>query len=166
MKISGKAIVYGDNVNTDVIIPSKYLTLLNSFEIAKHAMEGLDPTFAKKAKYYRIIVAGKNFGCGSSREQAPIALKQAGAKCILAESFARIFFRNAINIGLPLLESPNILKRVQEGDTLIVDLDKGEIINKTEKYTIKAIKLPTFILDIVNDGGLIENLRKKLGNEV
>jgi 3-isopropylmalate dehydratase small subunit len=113
VEASGRALIFGNNINTDIIIPSKYLTSLDPDELAKHAMEGLDPNFAEKAKSGVIIVAGKNFGCGSSREQAPIALKHAGVKCILAESFARIFYRNAINIGLPLLESLGISGKVE-----------------------------------------------------
>jgi len=122
--ISGKAIKYGDNVNTDVIIPAKYLVLtLDPTELAKHAMEGLDPMFFKKAQGGAIIVAGKNFGCGSSREEAPLALKHAGVKCVLAESFARIFYRNAINLGVPVLECPGISGKVEDGDELMVNLD-------------------------------------------
>lgn len=163
MKVSGIAVVFGDDVNTDVIIPSKYLTSLDPMELAKHAMEGLDPDFAEKAKRGVIIVAGKNFGCGSSREQAPIALKYSGVKCVLAESFARIFYRNAINIGLPVLESLGISKEVEKGDILSVDLEEGKVTNQTKNRVIHALKLPDFILEIIKDGGLIEHLRKKRG---
>ena len=165
MKVSGKAVVFGDNVNTDVIIPGKYLTLLDPAEMAKHAMEGLDPNFAEKAKNGVIIVAGQNFGCGSSREQAPLALKYAGVKCVLAGSFARIFCRNAINIGLPVLESPNILEEVKEGDMLTVSLEEGRITDETSKRVINAAKLPEFILEILQDGGLIAHLKKKGGKK-
>jgi len=161
MKVSGKAVVFGDNVNTDVIIPSKYLTLLDPVQIAQHAMEGLDPSFPEKAKNGTIIVAGRNFGCGSSREQAPIALKYAGVRCVLAESFARIFYRNAINIGLPVLESPHIRSEVDEGDVLTVTLEEGKVENETKGCVIAALKLPRFILEILEDGGLIEHLKKK-----
>ena len=165
MKVSGKSTIFDDDVNTDAIIPGKYLTLLDPVEMAKHAMEGLDPNFSEKAKKGVIIVAGKNFGCGSSREQAPLALKYAGIKCILAESFARIFFSNAINIGLPVLESPKISKKVKEGDVLIVSLEDGKIINETQNCTIIAMKLPEFILTILQNGGLIAHLKKKgVGN--
>jgi 3-isopropylmalate/(R)-2-methylmalate dehydratase small subunit len=163
MKVSGKAVVFGDDVNTDAIIPGKYLTLLDPVEMARHAMEGLDATFAEKAKHGVIIVAGRNFGCGSSREQAPLALKYAGVKCVLAGSFARIFYRNAINIGLPVLESPNASKEVKEGDILVVSLEEGRIVNETRKHVINATKLPGFILEILQDGGLIAHLKKKGG---
>lgn len=162
MRISGIAIKYGDNINTDIIIPSKYLTLLDPNELAKHAMESLDPDFPRKASKGTIIVAGRNFGCGSSREQAPIALKYAGVKCIVAESFARIFYRNSINIGLPVLEAPGISALVEDGDKLTVILDDGEILNETSGKVIKANKLPNFILEIIRDGGLIEHLIKVL----
>jgi len=165
MKVSGKAVVFGDDVNTDVIIPSKYLTSLDPEELAKHAMEGLDPEFAEKAKEGVIIVAGRNFGCGSSREQAPIALKYAGVRCVLADFFARIFYRNAINIGLPVLESPGISEEVEEGDMLIVDLEEGKILNMTKNRVLDALKLPNFILEILKDGGLIEHLKKKIGGK-
>jgi len=165
MKVSGRAVIFGDDVNTDVIIPSKYLTSLDPEELAKHAMEGLDPEFAEKAKEGVIIVAGKNFGCGSSREQAPIALKYAGVKCVLADFFARIFYRNAINIGLPVLESPGISREVKEGDMLTVDLEEGKIVNMTRNKVIDALKLPNFILEILKDEGLIEHLRKKIGGK-
>jgi len=165
MKVSGKAMIFGDDVNTDVIIPSKYLTSLDPKELAKHAMEGLDPKFAEKTKDGVIIVAGRNFGCGSSREQAPIALKYAGVKCVLADFFARIFYRNAINIGLPVLESPDISREIEEGDILTVDLEEGKIVNETKNKVIDAIKLPDFILEILKDGGLINHLKKKIGGE-
>ena len=164
MIIFGKTIKFGDNVNTDVIIPSKYLTSLDPNEWAKHAMEGIDPSFPDKAKHGAIIVAGRNFGCGSSREQAPIALKYAGTKCIVAESFARIFYRNAINIGLPVLEAPGIFNEVDEGDALKIILEEGKIIDETKNKVILANKLPDFILEILKDGGLIEHLIKVLGS--
>jgi len=163
MEVSGKALVYGDNINTDVIIPSKYLTSLDPAEFAKHAMEGLDPDFAGKAKGGVVIVAGRNFGCGSSREQAPIALKHAGVRCILAESFARIFYRNAINIGLPVLESPGITQEVNEGDGLTVNLEQGKVTDMTKNRDIEAFRLPDFIIEIIHNGGLIEHLRKRRG---
>jgi 3-isopropylmalate/(R)-2-methylmalate dehydratase small subunit len=162
MEVKGKVLVFGDNINTDVIIPSKYLTSLDPDEWAKHAMESLDPTFPIKAKEEVIIVAGKNFGCGSSREQAPIALKHAGAKCVVAESFARIFFRNAINIGLPVIECPSILKKTSEGDQLLINLASGEITNLTKNMKLKALELPDFILKIISAGGLIEHLKRRL----
>ena len=161
MEVSGKAIVYSDNVNTDAIIPGKYLTLLDPWELAKHAMEGLDPDFPKKIQEDVIIVAGRNFGCGSSREQAPLALKYANVRCVLADFFARIFFRNAINIGLPVLESPDISRKINEGDMLSVSLEDGKVKDQTENSVINALKLPDFILEIIHDGGLIEHLKKK-----
>ncbi len=161
MEVSGKAVLLGKNINTDTILPGKYLTLLDPSELAKHAMEGLDPTFAEKAREGVIIVAGKNFGCGSSREQAPLALKHAGVKCVIAESFARIFYRNAINIGLPVLESPGVTKKIGEGDLLTIRLEEGLVSNKTRNQAVQALKLPAFILEIIDDGGLIEHLRKK-----
>ena len=162
--ITEKAVKFGNDVNTDVILPGKYLVLtLYPQELAKHAMEGLDPNFSKKVQGGAILVAGKNFGCGSSREEAPTALKYANVKCVLAESFARIFYRNAINIGLPVLECPKISSETEEGNILAVDLSTGEVNNLTKNINIQGLKLPDFILEILADGGLIENLRKKTG---
>lgn len=161
MKVSGKALKFGDNVNTDVILPGKYLVLIDPKELAKHAMEGIDSEFGQKAKDGVILVAGKNFGCGSSREQAPISLKYAGVKCVLAESFARIFYRNAINIGLPILECQEISSSVTEGDKLDVDLNMGLIKNTSKKVELKATPLPKFILELINAGGIIEQLKRR-----
>jgi len=163
LEVSGKAVVFGDDVNTDVIIPGKYLTLVDPQELAKHAMEGVDPSFPEKAKGGVIVVAGKNFGCGSSREQAPIALKYSGVRCVLAEFFARIFYRNAINIGLPVLECPGISEVVEGGDMLAVNLEEGKIVNQTKNRVIHGLKLPAFILDMVKNGGLIGHPGKKGG---
>ena len=160
--ISGKMVKFGDNVNTDVILPGRYLPLIDPKELGQHAMEGLDPAFTKKAKDGVILVAGKNFGCGSSREQAPIALKHAGVKCVLAESFARIFYRNAINVGLPVVQCKNVSDKVEEGDELLVDLKTGTVKNESKGITLSATQLPPFILEILSDGGLIENLRKRM----
>ncbi|MEM4733317.1 MAG: 3-isopropylmalate dehydratase small subunit [Candidatus Bathyarchaeia archaeon] len=162
MKITGKAVKFGNNVDTDVILPGKYLVLTDPRELAKHAMEGLDPAFPAKAKTGVIVVGGRNFGCGSSREQAPLALKYAGVQCVLAESFARIFFRNAINIGLPIGECKGIAAAVEDGDELVVDLEAGTVENLTKKRSLQVTKLPPFILEILSDGGLIENLRRRL----
>lgn len=159
--ISGKAVKFADNVDTDVILPGKYMVLTEPTDLAKHAMEGLDPTFAKKAQDGVVIVAGKNFGCGSSREHAPLALKYAGVKCILAESFARIFYRNAINIGLPVLECQTISDNVDDGDELVVNLRKGVITNQSKNITLHATQLSEFILEILSNGGLIEHIRKE-----
>ena len=162
MKIEGKAIKFGNNVDTDVILPGRYMTLIDPYELAKHALEGLDSAFPEKAKEGVIVVGGKNFGCGSSREQAPLALKYAGVKCVLAESFARIFFRNAINIGLPVIECKGISDAVEAGDELAVDFEAGKVENVSNGKKFQAEKLPPFILEILSDGGLIENLRRRL----
>lgn len=162
MKVNGKAIKFGNNIDTDVILPGKYLVLTDPRELAKHAMEGLDPAFPEKAKAGVIVVGGRNFGCGSSREQAPLALKYAGVRCVLAESFARIFFRNAINIGLPIGECKGIASTVEDGDELSVDLEAGTVENLTKKRSLQVTKLPPFILEILADGGLIENLKRRL----
>lgn len=162
MNIEGKAAKFGDNINTDVILPGKYLELIDPEELGKHALEGLDPTFAQRAREGVIIVGGKNFGCGSSREQAPIALKGAGVKCVLAESFARIFYRNAINIGLPALECDGI-SEVDEGDILMVDLRNGLIENKTKSDSLQTATLPPFILGLLEEGGLIPHVRGLIG---
>jgi len=162
MKVNGKAIKFGENIDTDVILPGKYLVLTDPKELAKHAMESLDPAFPEKAKKGVILVGGKNFGCGSSREQAPLALKYAGVQCVLAESFARIFFRNAINIGLPAIEHKGISAAVDNGDELAVDFEAGEVQNLSKGKSIQVAKLPPFIVEILTDGGLIENLRRRL----
>lgn len=163
MAIRGKAIKFGDNVDTDVILPGQYLVLTDTVELAKHAMEGLDPNFTTRIHDGAIIVAGKNFGCGSSREQAPLALKHAGIVCVLAESFARIFYRNAITIGLPVLECSGISRKVEERDALVVDLRAGKVENRSKDFTLRATKLPEFIMEILEDGGLIEHLRRGIG---
>jgi len=162
MIISAKVVKVGNNIDTDVILPGKYLVLTNPEELAKHAMEGIDPTFTQKVKDGAILVAGENFGCGSSREQAPIALKHAGVKCILAEFFARIFYRNAINIGLPVIEYKGISKIVDEGDLLTVDLKSGKIINHTKNKVLNIQPISKFILEILEVGGLIEKLKQEV----
>ena len=164
-KISGTAIKFGNNIDTDVILPGKYLVLVDPKELAKHALEGLDPAFPDKAKKGVIIVGGKNFGCGSSREQAPLALKYSGVKCVIAESFARIFFRNAINIGLPVIECKDISKAVSEGDKLTVDFETGKIENVSKGKSFQVKKLPPFIQEILSDGGLINNLQRRLNKK-
>ena len=165
LKVVGKAVKFGNNVDTDVILPGVYLTLVDPYELAKHALEGLDPAFPKKAKNGVIVVGGRNFGCGSSREQAPLALKYSGVKCVLAESFARIFFRNAINIGLPVMECPGISDAVETGDELAVDFGAGKVENVSNGKKFQVEKLPPFILEILVDGGLIENLRRRLNKK-
>ncbi|MEM3003835.1 MAG: 3-isopropylmalate dehydratase small subunit [Candidatus Bathyarchaeia archaeon] len=159
MPISGRAIKFGDNINTDVIIPGKYLELIDPEELGKHALEGVDPTFPQRARGGVILVAGENFGCGSSREQAAIALKSAGVHCVLAESFARIFYRNAINIGLPALDCEGISEKTTEGDLLSVDLKSGIVQNQSRGKTLKASPLPEFILKLLEVGGLIPHVR-------
>lgn len=165
-KIEGKVWKFGDDIDTDIIIPGRYLVITNENELAKHAMEGLDPDFHDKTQEGDIILAGKNFGCGSSREHAPIALKAAGISAVVAESFARIFYRNAINVGLPLLESEKISSGFNEGDEIELDMDKGVLKNERtgEKYGVK--KLPEFMLEILNNGGLIPYLKEKLKEEM
>jgi 3-isopropylmalate/(R)-2-methylmalate dehydratase small subunit len=165
MKVKGKAIKFGNNIDTDVILPGKWLSLIDPKELAKHALEGLDAGFPEKAKKGVIVVGGKNFGCGSSREQAPLALKYAGVRCVLAESFARIFFRNSINIGLPVIECEGISAAVKNGDALMVDLETGRVQDLTRKQSLQGTKLPPFIIEILSDGGLIENLRKRLNKK-
>jgi 3-isopropylmalate/(R)-2-methylmalate dehydratase small subunit len=162
LEISGKVIKYGDNINTDFIIPGKYLVLTEPRDLARHAMEGIDPSFVKKSGEV-ILVAGKNFGCGSSREQAPIALKYSGTKCVVAKSFARIFYRNAINIGLPVLECDNIWDLVQDGDLLKLDLKSGRVVNLTRNKFAQAQPLPEFILNLIEIGGLLNKLKWELG---
>ncbi|KKG07384.1 3-isopropylmalate dehydratase [Methanosarcina sp. 2.H.T.1A.6] len=154
--IIGRVWKFGDDVDTDVIIPGKYLRTKDMQVFAAHAMEGIDPEFAKKVKEGDIIVAGNNFGCGSSREQAPLALKYAGVSCVVAKSFARIFFRNAINVGLPLMEAD---VECQEGDEIEVDLLKGEV-RVPGKEVFRGNKLPDFLLDMLTDGGLVAHRKK------
>jgi 3-isopropylmalate/(R)-2-methylmalate dehydratase small subunit len=165
IKVSGTVMKFGDNIDTDVILPGRYLVLVDPMELAKHAMEGLDRDFPRKAKRGVIVVGGKNFGCGSSREQAPIALKYAGVECVLADSFARIFFRNAINIGLPVIEHEGISAALENGDEVTVDFETGRIQNLTKAESFQATKLPPFIMKILEDGGLIENLRRRLNQK-
>jgi 3-isopropylmalate/(R)-2-methylmalate dehydratase small subunit len=163
MIIEGRALKYGDNINTDLIFPGVYMTLTRPEDLARYALVGLDPDFPKRIKSYGILVAGKNFGCGSSREHAPASLKYAGTRCVIAESFARIFFRNAVNIGLPILEYKGATAKVEEGDSLTVDLEKGSIINRSRGETLQSRQLPEFLLSIFRYGGLIEYLNAKSG---
>ena len=156
-KISGRVWKFKDNIDTDVIIPGKYLRTTDMSVFASHVLEGVDPGFPKKVKKGDIIVAGKNFGCGSSREQAPLALKHAGVACIVAESFARIFFRNAINVGLPIIEAKI---DCEEGEIIDIDLENGIIKTKNASYT--GTKLPDFLREILADGGLVEHHKKKV----
>lgn len=162
MGFQGTAIKYGDNINTDVIIPARYLNTTNPQELAQHCMEDLDQTFVSRVKSGDLMVAGKNFGCGSSREHAPIAIKASGISCIIAETFARIFFRNAINIGLPIMESPPAAQRIQDGDQLEVNLATGTIRNVTRNETYTAQPFPEFMQRIVNAGGLMGFVQRRL----
>ncbi|MGM9517614.1 3-isopropylmalate dehydratase small subunit [Acidaminococcus timonensis] len=150
---------YGDHVDTDVIIPARYLNISDFKELSEHAMEDIDTTFAPNVKPGDIMVAGRNFGCGSSREHAPIVIQQKGIKCIIAESFARIFYRNAINIGLPVLEVGEEAKKIEAGDMVDVDLDKGEIHVVNKGITIKTHPLPSFVRKIAEAGGLINYVK-------
>ena len=153
---------YGDNVDTDVIIPARYLNSFDAKELASHAMVDIDPDFAKTVEPGDIIVAGKNFGCGSSREHAPLAIKCAGVSCVIASTFARIFYRNSINIGLAILECDKADK-IQAGDLLSVDLDKGVIFNKTQNWEEKVPPFPEFIQNIIKNNGYINSIKKQLG---
>jgi len=163
--LKGRVYKYGANVDTDAIIPARYLNVSEPSELAKHCMEDIDMDFVKKVKSGDIIMATTNFGCGSSREHAPIAIKAAGVSCIIAKSFARIFFRNSINIGLPLLESTEAVENTDDGDELEVDLGKGEIRNVTKDKSFKAEQYPEFMSQIIASGGLVEYTRKKIESE-
>ena len=156
----GRVFKYGDNVDTDVIIPARYLNSSDPKELATHCMEDIDKEFVNKVNEGDIIVANKNFGCGSSREHAPIAIKASGVSCVIAETFARIFYRNATNIGLPLVEAPNGPDDIEEEDILKIDLEKGTLTNTTQDKDYDFTKLPEFMFEIVENGGLIEYLNK------
>lgn len=162
MILKGKVHKYGANVDTDAIIPARYLNVSEASELAKHCMEDIDTDFMKKVKQGDVIVAESNFGCGSSREHAPVAIKAAGISVVIASSFARIFFRNGINIGLPLLESTEASADLDSGDIVEIDLEEGIIKNNTKNKTYKAKPYPDFMMDIVNAGGLVEHTRKKI----
>jgi len=162
MKAHGTVIKYGNNVDTDVIIPARYLNSSDPKELASHCMEDIDATFVKRVKAGDIIVGGRNFGCGSSHEHAPLAIKTSGIACVVAESFARIFYRNAINIGLPIIECPEASKAIAEGDEVEIDFDSGKIIDFTAKKTYTAQPFPQFIQSIIEAGGLINAIGKNL----
>ena len=159
MKFTGKVWRYGDNIDTDVIIPARYLNTSNPQELAQHCMEDIDKSFVTGVNAGDIMVADNNFGCGSSREHAPVAIKASGITCVIAANFARIFYRNAINIGLPLLEIGEDSAKIKAGDVLSVDLKTGDIVNTTTGVTIKAQPLPGFIQDIARAGGLINYVK-------
>lgn len=155
MQAEGKVFKYGDNVDTDVIIPARYLNSSDPAELAKHCMEDIDKEFIHKVQKGDIIVANKNFGCGSSREHAPIAIKAAGVSCVIAETFARIFYRNAINIGLPIIECPDAAKEIAAGDDVKVDFDSGVITDLTTGKSYKGQAFPPFMQKIISAGGLV-----------
>ena len=159
MIFNGKAIKYGDNVDTDVIIPARYLNTINKKELASHCMEDIDKDFVNKVAPGDIMVAGSNFGCGSSREHAPIAIKESGISLVIAKSFARIFYRNSINIGLAILECPEASENIKDGDKIEADLDNGVIYNRTTGESFKTNPFPEFIQKIIANGGLIESIR-------
>jgi len=162
--LKGKVHKYGADVNTDVIFPARYLNIYDPAELARHCMEDIDQDFLKRVEPGDIIMATTNFGCGSSREHAPIAIKAVGISCVIAKNFARIFFRNAINIGLPLLECEEAVDNTESGDVLEVDLAKGEIKNLTHELTFIASPYPDFMTEIISSGGLIEYTKKRLSS--
>ena len=161
MKAQGSVFKYGDNVDTDVIIPARYLNSSDPKELAQHCMEDIDKDFVNNVKQGDIIVADKNFGCGSSREHAPIAIKAAGVSCVIAETFARIFYRNSINIGLPILECPEAAKAIKAGDEVEVDFDNGVITDKTTGDSFQAQPFPPFMQEIIKAEGLINYINQK-----
>ena len=159
MKANGCVFKYGDNVDTDVIIPARYLNSSDPAELAKHCMEDIDKDFVSNVKKGDIIVADKNFGCGSSREHAPLAIKAAGVSCVIAKNFARIFYRNALNIGLPILECPEAGDEIKQGDEVSVDFNSGVITDNTTGKSYRAEPFPPFIQDIIKKGGLLSSLK-------
>lgn len=160
MKAQGRVFKYPDNVDTDVIIPARYLNTSDAQELAKHCMEDIDNTFTERVQSGDIIVAGWNFGCGSSREHAPLTIKTNGVSCVIAKSFARIFYRNSINIGLPILECEQAAEEINDGDDLSIDFDKGIITNNSTGKTYEAQPFPPFIQKIISDGGLLASIKK------
>ena len=161
MKANGSVFKYGDNVDTDVIIPARYLNATEGAELAKHCMEDIDKDFIGKVQPGDLIVAKKNFGCGSSREHAPLAIKCAGVSCVIAETFARIFYRNAINIGLPIIECREASERIENGDQVEVDFDSGVITNVTKGETYQGQAFPPFMQEIIRAGGLVNYINGK-----
>lgn len=165
MHYEGTVFRYGRDVDTDVIIPARYLNSSDHAHLAAHAMEDLDPTFAERVQPGDIVVAEENFGCGSSREHAPVALKAAGVSCVIAKSFARIFYRNSINTGLAIMECPEAVDAISQGDVVSVDADTGVIVDETTGQTYQAQPFPPFIREIIEAGGLINRTKAKLGEE-
>ncbi len=159
MNAQGRVHKYGDNVDTDVIIPARYLNTADHKELASHCMEDIDKSFTSKVKDGDIMVGGSNFGCGSSREHAPIAIKNSGISCVIAKTFARIFFRNSINIGLAILECPEASERIEDGDEVRIDFDTGVIENLTKKESYKAEPFPEFVKEIINKDGLMNSIK-------
>lgn len=159
MKANGRVHKYGDNIDTDVIIPARHLNTANHKELASHCMEDIDTEFFHKVKDGDIMVGGWNFGCGSSREHAPIAIKESGISCVIAKTFARIFYRNAINIGLAILECEEASDKIQDGDEVAIDFDTGIITNVTRNETYQALPFPDFIKEIIAKGGLLNSIR-------
>ena len=164
MHFEGKAFKYGRDVDTDVIIPARYLNSSDPAYLAAHCLEDLDATFVERVRPGDIVVADQNFGCGSSREHAPIALKAAGVSVVVAKSFARIFYRNAINIGLPIVECPDAVDAISDGDTVSVDADTGQIVNQTTGAAFTAQPFPPFLQEIIEAGGLVERARNQIGS--
>jgi 3-isopropylmalate/(R)-2-methylmalate dehydratase small subunit len=162
MSIKGTVWKYGDNVDTDVIIPARYLNLSTPEELARHCMEDLDPAFAGSVRVGDVIVAGENFGCGSSREHAPLAIKGAGVNCVVARSFARIFYRNAVNVGLPILECPAAANVAEKDHLLEIDLERGRVCNLTTGQVHRAEPYPPFMLAIIRAGGLVPYTRQRI----
>ncbi|WP_227764500.1 3-isopropylmalate dehydratase small subunit [Zhaonella formicivorans] len=162
MQFQGKAWKFGNDIDTDVIIPARYLNTSSPEELAKHCMEDADPEFSSKVQRGDIIVAGKNFGCGSSREHAPISIKASGVACVIAHSFARIFYRNSINIGLPIFESPAAAEAVSAGDEILVDAENGKITNLTKQESYQAKPFPPFMQELISAGGLMNYVAKKV----
>ena len=160
MIFNGKVLKYGDNVDTDVIIPARYLNTIDKKELASHCMEDIDKSFVARVQAGDIMVAGYNFGCGSSREHAPIAIKESGISLVIARSFARIFYRNSINIGLAILECDEAVDGIAEGDIVEADLDNGIIYNRTTGKSFKTQPFPEFIQKIITNGGLVESIKK------
>jgi 3-isopropylmalate/(R)-2-methylmalate dehydratase small subunit len=165
MKYVGRVWKYGDNIDTDVIIPARHLNMNTAEELARHCMEGLDATFTSQVQAGDIIVAGQNFGCGSSREHAPLAIKGAKVSCIVAGSFARIFYRNAINIGLPIVECPEAVAGTEKGHRLEVDLTTGEVRNLSTGKAYRSKPYPPFMMELINAGGLIPYTRQRIAKE-
>ena len=161
MKALGHVFKYGDNVDTDVIIPARYLNSFDPQELASHAMVDIDPEFAGKVQPGDIIVARKNFGCGSSREHAPLCLKTAGVSCVIADTFARIFYRNAINIGLPIIECPEVAEGIDAGDQVEIDFDSGRIYNRTKGTEFQGQAFPPFMQELISAGGLVNYINSK-----